>query len=89
MSQFYVQLPASELYPEDSIEFFDSLDAIEEYSRHLLENVFNGDADAEPLQQGFCIYQGVEYASAVVRLPTSGELFCFREPQFLDESLPF
>ena len=80
MTQFHVQLPPSELYPEgECLEFFDSLDAIEDYSEHLLENVFNGKEDGEPLQQGFCIYRGTEYVSAVVRIPSTGKLHCFRE----------
>lgn len=79
MQQFHIQLPPTALFPEDSLEFFDTLDEVEDYAEYLLRDIFNG--EEEPLEEGFLIYRGCEYVSAVVRIPSSGEIFIFREDE--------
>lgn len=82
MQQFHIQIPPTALYPEASLVFFDILDEVESYAEFLLRDIFNG--EEEPLQEGFLIYCGCDYASAVVRLPSSGEIRVFREAEYMD-----
>lgn len=75
MPQFYVQVPATEMFPEDSLEFFETLDDVERYVDHLLKEIF-------PESEEMVIYKGMEQVSTVVRMP-SGYLCSFREEAYL------
>ena len=80
MTQFHFQIPPSKLFPEEEAVLFNSLDELEDYAEYLLEEIFNG--TEEPVQSGLEIFHGVEYVGAVVRMPSTGEVFSFREFAF-------
>ena len=71
---YHVQVPSAFEADVEVLEFFPSLEEAENYAEGLL-------LYSLPEADGFPIYRGTVYVSAVVRLPKSGEVFTFREYQ--------
>jgi len=60
MGKFYVQVPATEMFPEETLEFFDELWDIESYVEHLLTEIF-------PELNQMEIYTGLDMACVAIR----------------------
>jgi hypothetical protein len=69
---FHVQVPVDDV---EWVEFFPTVDGAEDYAEGLL-------LYSLPDADGFIIYNGDRYASAVVRMPTSGDVMAFRESNY-------